>query len=80
MTVGAIIGRPPLRLTSASIIHERTGNARPYDRIVSSGRVNDPPLHWIAYISGSMPRTGWFFSVNQFSSSSQSEVMVSSAM
>ena len=32
------------------------------------------------YIKGSMPKTGWPFSVSQFSSSSQSEVMVSSAM
>ena len=32
------------------------------------------------HIKGSMPRTGWFFSVSQFNSSSQSEVMVSSAM
>ena len=33
------------------------------------------------YISkGSMPRTGWFFSVSQLYSSSQSVVMVSSAM
>ena len=40
--------------------------------------------HWLAalrpYIRGSMPRTGWFFSVSQFSGSSQSVVMVSSAM
>ena len=32
------------------------------------------------YIKGSMPRTGWPFSVSQLSSSSQSVVMVSSAM
>ena len=31
------------------------------------------------YIRGSMPSTGWPFSVSQFSSSSQSVVMVSSA-
>ena len=32
------------------------------------------------YSRGSRPRTGWFFSVSQFSSSSGSAVMVSSAM
>ena len=32
------------------------------------------------YISGSMPSTGWPFSVSQFSSSSQSVVTVSSAI
>ena len=40
--------------------------------------------HWFmesetAYIRGSMPSTGWPFSVSQFSSSSQSVVTVSSA-
>ena len=42
-----------------------------------------PITHWLSamptYIRGSMPRTGWPFSVSQFISSSQSVVMVSSA-
>ena len=44
---------------------------------------DQPGTHWLSalptYIRGSMPRTGWPFSVSQFISSSASQVMVSSA-
>ena len=39
-----------------------------------------PFWDFLHYISGSRPRTGWPFSVSQFSSSSQSVVTVSSAI
>ena len=49
-------------------------------KIYEKGRLSPPLLGLLNYISGSRPRTGWPFSVSQFSSSSQSVVTVSSAI